>query len=236
MAPLLAVIGAGGKTTALRCLLPHLTGQHVLLTTTTHIYPLAPPHTRLLLTDPTEPALLDALRVPGAVCAGRQAEDGKLSALPTALLEAARRTADLVLCEADGAHHLPLKLHRADEPVLPPQTNRCLIVAGLSAWGQPVAQAVHRYALHPRWAHDPALPVGAAEILLCIYETAAACGLPPRQVRILLNQADTLLSAAQGAALAERLTAEGFSCRAGSLQQEADALAAWILAGISAKD
>ena len=39
--PILAVIGAGGKTTALRALARLLSGRRVLLTTTTHIQPLS---------------------------------------------------------------------------------------------------------------------------------------------------------------------------------------------------
>ena len=74
--PILAVIGAGGKTTALRALARSLSGRRVLLTTTTHIQPIAPPETRALLIDPDEAALRDALAAPGAVCAGAAASAG----------------------------------------------------------------------------------------------------------------------------------------------------------------
>ena len=147
--PILSIIGAGGKTTALLALARVLTGQRVLLTTSTHIYPVAPPQSRALLIDPEADELLDALAAPGIVCAGTDAGAGKLGALAPALFRQAVQAADITLCEADGAHHLPLKLHRADEPVVPLDSARCVVVAGLSAWGRPVGEAVHRFALHP---------------------------------------------------------------------------------------
>ena len=231
--PILAVIGAGGKTTALRALARSLSGRRVLLTTTTHIQPIAPPETRALLIDPDEAALRDALAAPGAVCAGSAADDGKLGALAPGLFRAAAQAAEVTLCEADGAHHRPLKLHRPDEPVVPPGTARCLIVAGLSAWGRPVGEAVHRYDRRPDWAHDPQRPVGAAEVLYCVREAARASGLPQDRLRVWLNQADTAALRAQAAPVARILSAEGLDCRAGSLRSEPDGFARWFLSDLA---
>ena len=230
--PILAVIGAGGKTTALRALARSLSGRRVLLTTTTHIQPIAPPETHALLIDPDEAALQDALAAPGAVCAG-SAAGGKLGALAPGLFRAAAQAAEVTLCEADGAHHRPLKLHRPDEPVVPPGTARCLIVAGLSAWGRPVSEAVHRYDRRPDWAHDPQRPVGAAEVLYCVREAARASGLPQDRLRVWLNQADTAALQAQAAPVARILSAEGLDCRAGSLRSEANGFARWFLSGLA---
>ena len=228
----IAIIGAGGKTSALRTLAHAFAAQRVLVTTSTHIFPLTPPDCRISLIDPTPDTLLAQLRLPEAVCAGQQANDGKLCALPPELLAQAAHTADIVLCEADGAHHLPLKLHRTDEPVLPPQTDLCLIVAGLSAWGQPVGEAVHRYDRNPDWARDPQRRVGADKILHCVREAAAACRLPREKVRVWLNQADTPALYAQAALLARILSAEGLDCRVGSLLYEPAALIDWMLSEI----
>ena len=131
----ISIVGAGGKTTALRVLARALASRRVLVTTTTHMFPVLPPDCRTVLTNPATDALLTQLRLSGAVCAGRQAEAGKLCALSPALLTQAAVAADIVLCEADGAHCLPLKLHRADEPVLVPQTDLCLDCSGsVRAW------------------------------------------------------------------------------------------------------
>lgn len=223
-----SIVGAGGKTTALRTLARALASRRVLATTTTHMFPVPPPDCRTVLTDPAPEALLAQLKLPGAVCAGRQAEDGKLRALSPALLAQAAAAADTVLCEADGAHRLPLKLHRADEPVLPSQTDLYLIVAGLSALGQPVQDAVHRYALCPDWAANPEQLVGIPELLYCVRETAAACDLPPKQLRVLLNQADTPALAVQAEPAAQALRADGLDCRIGSLHADPALLYRWI--------
>lgn len=73
--PLLAVIGAGGKTTAMEEIASAGAGRglSVLFTTTTHIYPLLPPKSRELLVDPEPEILLLALSRPGVVCAGNAA-------------------------------------------------------------------------------------------------------------------------------------------------------------------
>lgn len=223
-----SIVGAGGKTTALRTLARVLASRRVLVTTTTHMFPVPPPDCRTVLTDSAPDALLAQLQLPGAVCAGRQAEGGKLRSLSPELLTQAAAAADIVLCEADGAHHLPLKLHRADEPVLPPQTDLCLIVAGLSALGRPVQDTVHRYALCPNWAANPEQLVGIPELLYCVRETAAACGLPPERLRVLLNQADTPALAALAEPAAQALRADGLDCRIGSLHVDPALLYRWI--------
>ena len=225
----IAIIGAGGKTSALRTLAHAFAAQRVLVTTSTHIFPLTPPDCRISLIDPTPDTLLAQLRLPEAVCAGQQANDGKLCALPPELLAQAAHTADIVLCEADGAHHLPLKLHRTDEPVLPPQTDLCLIVAGLSALGRQVHEAVHRYALYPPWAANPSQTVGIDELLYCVRETVIACGLPTGRLRVLLNQADTPALAALAEPAAQALRADGLDCCVGSLRA-GFALADWLSA------
>ena len=229
---IISVIGAGGKTTALLALARALSDRRVLLTTSTHIYPVAPPDSRALLIDPDADALLDALAAPGIVCAGTAASAGKLGALAPGLFRQAVRAADVTLCEADGAHRLPLKLHRADEPVVPLDSSLCLIVAGLSAWGQPVGEAVHRYDRNPDWARDPQRRVGADELLHCVREAAEACRLPREKVRVWLNQADTPALYAQAAPLARILSAEGLDCRVGSLLFEPAALIDWMLSEI----
>lgn len=224
----ISIVGAGGKTTALRSLARSLAAHRVLVTTTTHMLPVLPPDCRAVLTDPTPDALLMQLSLPGAVCTGKQAEGSKLCALSSDLLTQAAVAADITLCEADGAHCLPLKLHRSDEPVLPPQTDLCLIVAGLSALGKPIQDVVHRYALCPDWANEPDRTVGIPELLYCVRETATACGLPKEKQRVLLNQADTPALAAQAEPAALALRADGLDCHIGRLQTDPTLLSRWL--------
>ena len=226
----IAVLGAGGKTTAVRSLAHRLCGFSVLWTTTTHIYPAALGDCRLRLADPTAARLAAALAEPGVVCAGVPAGE-KWTALPSEVWTAGCRAADYVLCEADGAHRLPLKLHRPDEPVLPAETTRALIVVGLSALGRPVEEVVHRYTLHPAWAAAPRTPVGVEELCFCAEEAAARCPLPQKNIRLLFNQADDEKLLAAGRQAAAALTRQGFDCRVGALQKEDAFLAPWVLGG-----
>lgn len=224
----IAVIGAGGKTTAVRSLAHRLSGFSVLWTTTTHIYPAAPGDCRLLLRAPAPDALAVALAVPGVVCAGTPAGE-KLTALSPESWTAACKAADYIVCEADGAHRLPLKLHRTDEPVLPAETTHVLIVLGLSALGRPVGEVVHRYALHPAWAAHSAAPVGVAELCVCAEEAAARCGVPKENIRLLFNPADDKTRMEAGQQAAGVLSRQGFACRVGALQKDDAFLAPWVL-------
>ena len=234
--PLICAIGAGGKTAALAALARALCRRAVLLTTTTHITPAEPTVCRRLLIDPSAAELRQSLRCAGAVCAGARAEHGKLGALPPDVLCAGRDAAAVTLCEADGAHRLPLKLHRADEPVLPEGTTLCLIAAGLGAVGQPIGQTVHRYALRADWQQDPMQRVTAQTVADCVLEAAQASGLPRERLRVWLNQTDLPHAAAAAPAVLALLAEAGFSARAGSLHTAPQALTDWILPEITEKN
>ncbi len=215
-----AVIGAGGKTTALGLLARQSGKRSVLITTTTHIYPVAGS-----LIDPTEEKLAAAF--PGILWAGSSAKEGKLGTLPLNVLEAGIHAADLVAYEGDGARCHPLKLHRSHEPVILPQTTHCLIMAGLSALGLRAEAAVHRYDL--KW--EPGRIVGAEELVCCVLETAAASGLPKSRIRVFFNQADALEDLSPAEKAAEILRNQGLKTKIGSLQEDADCLYDWVTEG-----
>ena len=220
MGRFIAVIGSGGKTTTLKTLAGLVPGQSVLLTTTTHILPFdgVP-----LLQDPSREELLEALSRPGVVCAGSTAEKGKLSALSPALLEEAAERAHRTFCECDGSRSLPLKLHRPDEPVLPGRVDRCIVVAGLSALGKPVSEAVHRFERH----FSPEQRVGVEEFLFCVRETITSARLPREKIRVLLNQADTAEPETVKEIL-NALRADGVLCTAASLREDGSCLKNWV--------
>ena len=175
-----AVIGSGGKTTLLRTLGTELAeaGGRVLLCATTKIYPfpgLPCAHDR---------AELDALAPSPLLCAGAPLEHGKLTALEVPMADLAARF-DYVLVEADGSARLPLKAHASHEPVIPPEANRTICVVGISGFGRPIREAVHRparfAALAGAWAGDAAPPAHTARVLVA--EALAD--------RYFFNQADT---------------------------------------------
>ena len=136
-----ALIGGGGKTTAMYTLARELSPRGtVLCCTTTRILP--PDHLPVLL-SPGEEAVSAALADHGCACLGTPAENGKLSApeLPMARLAA---LADYVLVEAGGSRGLPVKAHLPHEPVIPPEARRTILLAGASAFFRPAGEAVHR--------------------------------------------------------------------------------------------
>lgn len=136
---LTAVIGSGGKTTLIDRLASELGGS-VIVTTSTHIYPSE--GMELYTGDSTEElrGLLAANRV---VCAGRP--DGAKLTAPDIDFEELKQLADCVLTEADGSKGLPLKAHEDYEPVIPPCTDRIILMIGASGFGRSAAEAVHRY-------------------------------------------------------------------------------------------
>ncbi|MCD8241986.1 MAG: putative selenium-dependent hydroxylase accessory protein YqeC [Lachnospiraceae bacterium] len=218
----IAVAGAGGKTTAVKQLAMAGAGHRARLTTTTHMYPVEPPECRKLLLEPSAEELMKEVKKPGILCVGSRAENGKMGSLPDTLLEQAVCAAELTVYEADGAKRLPLKLHRPGEPVILPDTDICLVVAGLSALGKPMAEVVHRYERNPAWAAGQ--PVGSEEFLYCVLETVRSCELPVERVRVLLNQADCLPDPQAGEQLVHSLRAKGLDCRMGSLLCEPELL------------
>ena len=158
-----AIIGSGGKTTLQLALASELPGR-VIVCTTTRIYPPALP---TYLGD-------DALQVQHlfkqtpVLCVATPAAQQKLAApaLPIAKLA---ELADYVLVEADGSKHLPLKAHLDHEPVIPPETNHTILVAGISGLGKPAAVSVHRpekfCQLCNRALDEPVRPEDLAQVI-----------------------------------------------------------------------
>ena len=136
-----SLVGGGGKTTLLYAMAAHCAsrGWKVLVTTTTHI--LCPANGTLAQTD----AQLQALWARGSYAVvGTPAPGGKLTASAADQLAAWMDQADGVFIEADGAKHLPCKAPAEQEPVLLPQSDIVLGVAGLSALDQPLHKVCFR--------------------------------------------------------------------------------------------
>lgn len=219
----IAVIGAGGKTTTLSKLAGLHRTERVLLTTATHIFPFSPPVCDRLCIAPTAEEIMQALAYPGVVCAGIPSKNGKLTGLPEQVMQAASAHADWIFYEADGAKCLPLKLHLDTEPVILPGTAHCFIVAGLSAWGKPICEVVHRYQLREDWAQNPRRLVNGAIIADCVRDAAKACGLPCANLTVLLNQVDTVTEKMEEiAAMMRELKSEGLVCKICGLREDAD--------------
>ena len=204
----ICLVGGGGKTTVMYELAAAwaASGRKVLVLTSTHIL------------QPADGSFAaDAAAVHNLWQQGRYAvigtpelATGKLTAPPQDLYEALQLQADVILCEADGSRHLPCKAPAAHEPVLLPDSDIVLAVAGMDALGCSLAQACQR-------------PQPAAELLGCsldsvideqmlaallLSEQGARKNVGARAYYIVLNKCD-LLKATQQEKLRQQLLAAG---------------------------
>ena len=213
--PLLGLVGAGGKTTAIFQISRELPTP-VIVTATTHLavgqLSLADRH--ILARSPGD---LDGLEdlLPGNVIlvTGPQAEEERVSGVDPATLDRLHSFAwdrhIPLLIEADGSRQRPVKAPEEHEPALPPFVKQVIVVAGLSALGKPLTEAwVHR---PERFAALSGLNLGLAITVDGLAEVlnsqqGGLKRIPPGARRIaLLTQADTDERRAAADQLAARL-------------------------------
>jgi molybdenum cofactor cytidylyltransferase len=222
--PRLALVGAGGKTSALfrlgRELLAARRGAispgNVFLTATTHLaveqLELADHH--FIVETPDELAALEGRLPPGLVLfTGPQVEVQRTAGLNSPSMDRLRSLADRLqtplIVEADGSRQRPLKAPAAHEPVIPTWVDCVVVVAGLSGLGRP---------LSPEWVHRPERfselsglvqgelvdPAALARVLCDSQGGLKAIPSAAKRVA-LLNQAGTPERQAQAYDLAKRL-------------------------------
>jgi len=145
-----AFVGAGGKTSALFRLAHELRedGWRVLATTTTRVamYEVEQAPFSAPLKVGTPPSQIrDWLNEHGFVFlyGTREASHHKIAGLHPEVLAGIVDSvnSDVLLIEADGARRLPLKVPRAHEPAIPPETTLVVPVAGVDALDQPLDEA-----------------------------------------------------------------------------------------------
>ena len=182
-----SLVGGGGKTTLLYAMARHCAakGWKVLVSTTTHIQC---PERNWARTEAQREALWAAGQF---AVAGAPAEGGKLTRLPA--LEEWMAQADAVFLEADGAKRLPCKAPAAHEPVLLPESDLVLAVAGLSAVGRPLREVCFRLenacALLGVGPEMPLTPALLAKLLAS--DAGGRKNVGARRFAAVLNQADT---------------------------------------------
>ena len=142
---LVSVVGGGGKSSLLFALEGALPGR-VVLTTTTRIFTAQMRLARAVCStgDPDWEARVRDLESSLLVVGGVEGERavGVPVALPASLLR--RPSVDWVLVEADGSRMLPVKAPADHEPVIPPESDRVVCVAGIDALEGPIARTAHR--------------------------------------------------------------------------------------------
>lgn len=208
----ICLVGGGGKTTVMYELAAAWAdcGRKVLVLTSTHI--LQPADGSFAADAAAVHNLWQQRRY--AVIGTPELSTGKLTAPPQDLYEALQLQADVILCEADGSRHHPCKVPAAHEPVLLPDSDIVLAVAGMDALCRPLAQACQR-------------PQPAAALLGCsldsvideqmlaallLSEQGSRKNIGTRTYYIVLNKCD-LLKAAQQEKMLRLLVGEGIDER-----------------------
>ncbi len=212
--PRIALVGAGGKTTAMFQIARQLEPP-VIVTATTHL-------------AYTQTSLADQWCVaagPGDLPASDEISKGVL--LVTGPLDSAGRTLGVdqavldqllwiagetwcpFLVEADGSRQLPIKAPANHEPAIPDFCDTVIVLMGLSGLGKP---------LSPDWVHRPEIfsvltglgmgePIPSEAIVkLFLHPKGGLKAIPPGARRVaLLNQADDSDLQAAGGSIAKML-------------------------------
>ena len=210
--PRVALVGAGGKSTAMFLLAREL-AKPILLSTTTHLsleqLSLADHH--YIFTS------ADQIPWPGVefphgvvVVTGMNDGTGRVHGVSAPVMQKLFAIANSLsihlIIEADGSRLLPLKAPAGHEPAIPDFVDMVVVVAGLSALGKPLVRDwVHR---PERFAELSGLPMEAeitpgALVQVLTHPEGGLKSIPPHIQRVaLLNQADDATLQAQAQSIA----------------------------------
>jgi molybdenum cofactor cytidylyltransferase len=211
-APRIALVGSGGKTTAMFTLAREWPPP-VIVAATAHmaIEQTALADRHFLVDDATA---LDIQLLTGVTLfTGPSNHTGKTIGLSTSAMQRVLELADQhhvpLLIEADGSKCLPLKAPAGHEPPIPGFVDTVIYVVGLTGLGQPLdAEHVHR---PERFARLSGLAIGDAVTPEAIVRVlcdpnGGLKNIPPTARHIaLLNQADTPVLQAQAQIIARQL-------------------------------
>lgn len=204
----ICLVGGGGKTTVMYELAAAWAacGRRVLVLTSTHI--LQPADGRFAADVPAVQNLWQQRRY--AVIGTPELSTGKLTLPPQSVYEALKLQADVILCEADGSRHHPCKVPAEHEPVLLPDSDIVLAVAGMDALGHSLAQACQRPQLAAALLGCGAEKILDAQMLtvLLLSEQGAHKNVGKRTYYIVLNKCD-LIKAVQREEMLRLLVGEG---------------------------
>lgn len=204
----ICLVGGGGKTTVMYELAAAWAacGRKVLVLTSTHI--LRPADGSFAADVPAVQNLWQQGRY--AVIGTPEPATGKLTAPPQGLYNELQSQADVILCEADGSRHHPCKAPAEHEPVLLPDSDIVLAVAGMDALGRPLAQACQRPQLAAELLDCSAEKIIDAQMLasLLLSEQGARKNVGARAYYIVLNKCD-LITTAQQEEIRQQLLAAG---------------------------
>lgn len=193
---IVSVVGGGGKTTVIRAMLRECMENPTeripcAVSTTTHIQKL---NAGYFLGEPSLEMFRQKLSDYGAVWMGREIQEGKLASFPEEFLEEICRERVLLLLEADGAKHFPVKVPAGHEPVICEKTDIVLNVYGMRAVGQKIKDVCFRIEevekILGKTAEDILCPEDIVTLAVSQY-AGRKCVTDDMEYQVILNQADT---------------------------------------------
>lgn len=231
-----ALVGAGGKTTMMFRLAKELeqSGKKVLTTTTTKIYMPSAEQSPYTITAGSVDRIIEQsrakLKTLNHFSAGREllVHSNKLLGLELKWIDQLQRSRifDWIIVEADGAAEKPLKASKPHEPVVPGDAGYLIVLAGLDALGRKLDhETVHRADV---FSKNTGLPMGEAidefSLARCLaIEVERLKQLNSSTLKfVFLNKADHGDAEKKGAKTAELLMENSLFNRVvvGSLQAE----------------
>ena len=202
----ISLTGGGGKTNLMFALAKELVseGRQVITTTTTKLIETEPSlhGSPLVLLEEDEKKLVRLLPEKLAeyghvtIAAGALPGPGKLSGIgPETVDELAAKEVAILIVEADGAQHRPVKAPSDTEPVIPRSTTLVIPVTGMNALG---ARLVEENVFRPKIvSRITGIAIGGmlteeSIATLITHELGIAKGSPPgARIIPLLNKIDT---------------------------------------------
>lgn len=127
-------VGGGGKSTIIKKISEEIKNS-VIVTTTTHIY--APKLYYNNITDAQNAIINEHIITVGKNCGNNKLE---MAVEPHMLKD----IANFVLVEADGSRRLPLKVPATNEPVIPKENGKTILVCGIDALNNRIIDICHR--------------------------------------------------------------------------------------------
>ena len=221
---IISLVGGGGKSSIMYYLAEQLNKQgNILVTTTTKIYLPELDKIDALIMATTLEQLLEELRTAlkreedQVIVIGNDVDDGKLIGIPSEWVEVLADEFEgikHILVEADGARRRPFKLPREDEPVIPINTTKVLLVVGASVIGKEFNdEYVYRAELAKGVFEQEAIGQVTPEIIaeiICREECYGKLKNSSYQVIPIINQVDDKIVYNQACSLAKILREESF--------------------------
>ena len=186
---IISIVGGGGKTTTMFYIGRYFAkrGKKVVITTTTHIIK---PEEYIEIDSAKELEKVEFKDEP--VVIGKDVGE-KLASLDIIEVRELNKYADIVLVEADGAKRLPIKIPREGEPVIPENTDICIVCMGIDAVGKKISEKCFRYERAAEifgWDEDHILSEEDAARILTD-KRAEFKGINNRKTLFIINKADT---------------------------------------------